>query len=151
MLGGGISLDVDSNRWYFTNQQRQRFTMGVTAEGIKKIAILDTLLGNRYLNPESVILIDEPESALHPAMLCDFLDIISNLANRGMQFFIASHSYFVIKKLYLLAQQKKQALPILSCQADGWAQYDLSDGMPDNPILHESVRLYEQEIDLALS
>jgi len=38
----------------------------VTAEGIKKIAILDTLLGNRYLDTSSIVFIDEPEAALHP-------------------------------------------------------------------------------------
>ncbi|WP_338845989.1 ATP-binding protein [Massilia sp. W12] len=151
MLGGAISLEADSNRWYFTNQQRQRFSMGVTAEGIKKIAILDTLLGNRYLALDSVVLIDEPEAALHPRLICEFLDIIAQLAARGMQFFIASHSYFVLKKLYLLAQEKQLSIPVLSQEDAGWEQHDLLQAMPHNPIVRESVRLYEQEVELALT
>ena len=58
----------------------QKFPIGVTSEGIKKIAILDTLLGNRYLDANSIVFIDEPESALHPVAVSDLLDIIAVLA-----------------------------------------------------------------------
>ena len=39
MIGGTIEYD-ETNRWYF-KKNGQRFPMGTTAEGIKKIAILD--------------------------------------------------------------------------------------------------------------
>jgi len=121
----------------------------VTAEGIKKIAILDTLLCNRYLTKNSIIFIDEPESALHPEAIAKLLDIIVILANHGIQFFIASHSYFVIKKLFLIAQEQKLSIPVLSYQNNEWLKSDLLEEMPDNPIINESIRLYEEEVDLA--
>ncbi|MBC8563457.1 AAA family ATPase [Jutongia huaianensis] len=44
-----------------------------------------------------MIFIDEIESALHPKAVCQFLDMIDNIANEmGLQVFITSHSYFVI-------------------------------------------------------
>ncbi|AGX88603.1 AAA family ATPase [Candidatus Symbiobacter mobilis] len=49
ILGGVVEYDETSGRWHFF-KGRHKFPIGVTAEGIKKIAILDTLLGNRYLN-----------------------------------------------------------------------------------------------------
>jgi predicted ATPase len=122
--------------------------MGVTAEGIKKIAILDTLLGNGYLSENSIIFIDEPEANLHPEMISKLLDIIAILAQHGIQFFIASHSYFVIKKLFLIAQEQQMSIPVLSYQNNEWVQSDLKDDIPDNPIIDESIRLYEQEVDL---
>ena len=67
----------------------------MTAEGIKKIAILDTLLGNRYLDLDAIVFFDEPESALHPSAISALLDIVAILASRGIQFFMASHSYLV--------------------------------------------------------
>lgn len=146
LLGGRIRFDVKNNRWQFQNKKNQRFQIGVTAEGVKKIAILDTLLGNRYLSPDSIVFIDEPESALHPKAISEFLDIIETLAACGIQFFIASHSYFVIKKLYLIAQRTQQSIPVLSCVDGEWQQEDMKDGMPPNPIIDESIRLYEEEV-----
>jgi AAA15 family ATPase/GTPase len=148
MLGGKIDFDEKAKRWQF-KRGGQRFPIGVAAEGIKKIAILDTLLGNRYLDLESIIFIDEPESALHPVALSRLLDIVATLAERGIQFFLASHSYFVIKKLYLIAREREMSIPILTAENDEWHSAHLKEGMPENAIINESIRLYEEEVDLA--
>ena len=149
ILGGVIEYDEASLSWLFV-KGRHKFPIGVTAEGIKKIAILDTLLGNRYLNTSSVVLIDEPESALHPTAISKLLDIVAMLAERGIQFFLASHSYFVVKKLFLMAQEKNWSIPVISASGDKWICDDLKNGMPDNPIIAESIRLYKEEVELAL-
>ena len=61
-------------------------------------------MGNGYLSDSSIVFIDEIESALHPDAIIQFLDMISYIANNmEIQFFIATHSYFVIKKLALIA------------------------------------------------
>lgn len=149
ILGGVIEYEEASSRWLFV-KGRHKFPLGVTAEGIKKIAILDTLLGNRYLDTNSVVLIDEPESALHPTAISQLLDIVAMLAERGIQFFMASHSYFVVKKLFLIAQERNWSIPVISANDNGWVCDDLKNGMPDNPIIAESIRLYQQEVELAL-
>jgi AAA15 family ATPase/GTPase len=148
LIDGKIEYDQTEKRWYF-KKGKQRFSIGVTAEGIKKIVILDTLLGNGQLDEDSIVFIDEPESNLHPKAIVDFLDIIALLAQQDIQFFLASHSYFVIKKLFLIAQEQRLSIPVLSYQNDEWVQSDLKDEMPDNPIINESIRLYEEEVDLA--
>lgn len=149
ILGGRVELDDTSGTWEFKKGQ-QKFPIGVTAEGIKKIAILDTLLGNRYLDPKSILFIDEPESALHPVAISKLLDIVALLSQRGMQFFLASHSYFVVKKLALIAKEQQVSVPVLSAGVDGWQSDDLLDGMPDNSIIDESIRLYREDLELAL-
>lgn len=147
MLGGKVEFDPVENRWQF-KKGNQKFPIGATAEGIKKIAILDTLLGNRYLGPGSIVFIDEPESALHPTAITKLIEIIVRLSQRGIQFFIASHSYFVIKALYLSACKHDVSVPVLSYMGGAWKADDLKDGMPENPIIDESIRLYEQEVEL---
>lgn len=150
ILDGKIEYDEKVGRWQF-KKGNQKFPIGVTAEGIKKISILDTLLGNRYLDPKSVIFIDEPESALHPTAISKFLDIIAILAESGIQFFMASHSYFVIKKLFLISQkQDNLSIPIISAVEDQWKTDNLREGLPDNPIINESIQLYKEEVELAL-
>lgn len=85
-------------------------------------------------------------------MVIDLLGIISLLAKAGMQFFIASHSYFVIKKLYLIAQSEGISIPVISfgnCPDDESIRIeDLKHGMPDNPIIDESIKLYREEMSL---
>ncbi len=149
IICGVVEYDEASGRWLFV-KGRHKFPIGVTAEGIKKISILDTLLGNRYLDINSVVLIDEPESALHPTAISQLLDIIAMLAERGIQFFLASHSYFVVKKLFLIAQEKSWPIPVISAMENGWHKDDLKNGMPENPIIRESVDLYRQEMEMAL-
>jgi AAA15 family ATPase/GTPase len=150
LLDGKIEYDEKVESWQF-KKGNQKFPISLTSEGIKKISILDTLLGNRYLDTESVIFIDEPEAALHPAAISKFLDIIAMLAESGIQFFLASHSYFVIKKLALIAQEKENfSIPVISTDNGNWKVADLKNGLPDNSIIDESIRLYEEEVRLIL-
>lgn len=97
-----------------------------------------------------MVLIDEPESALHPTAISQLLDIVAMLAERGIQFFMASHSYFVVKKLFLIAQERGWSIPVISAIGNTWVCDDLKNGMPDNPIIAESIHLYQQEVELAL-
>ena len=152
IIDGKVELDEATQRWYY-KKGNQKFSIGATSEGIKKIAILDRLLGNGYLTKSSVIFIDEIESALHPTAISEFLDIIDKIAfDMGIQVFIASHSYFVIKKLYINALKRNESVVCISLKEDGAIEYsDLLDGMPENSIINESVRLYEEEIEEVLS
>lgn len=147
ITGGVVSFDAKENRW-FLKKDGHTFPIELASDGIKKIGILDTLLGNRFLTKSSVVFIDELESSLHPTAISKFLDIVYELSACGVQFIISSHSYFVVKKLYLLAQKNRQSIPIISLDG-GYRVDDLLDGIPeDNQIIAESIRLYEEEIDL---
>ena len=43
------------------------------------------------------------------------------------------------------------SVPVLSLTVDGKPAYDdMADGMPDNSIIGESIRLYQQEVDWSL-
>lgn len=149
-LGGKIEFDPQKDRWTF-KKGSFRFPIGTTSEGTKKTAILDTLLGNRYLTTDSRIFIDEPEAALHPQAISELMEIITLLTECGIQFFIATHSYFVIKKLFIIALERGMSIPVLSL-GDGKAVYnDMLDGMPKNSIIDESVRLYEEEVRVSLA
>lgn len=148
-IDGKIIFDQISSEWKFKDKNNFVYPIGTTSEGVKKISIIETLLGNRYLSKGSIIFIDEPESNLHPKLLFEFMDIISELSKSGVQFFIATHSYFVVKKMYIIAQQlKTKSIPIISFENEQVNISDLKNGMPDNPIIDESINLYKEEINL---
>jgi AAA15 family ATPase/GTPase len=148
MFQGKIEFDTQNEKWIY-KQGNSKYSINATAEGIKKIAILDILLGNRYLTPQSVVFIDEPESALHPSAINELLEIVELLSEQGIQFFIATHSYFVVKKLYLTALKNQASLPVLIGGEDAnWTQDDLKDGMPQNSIIDEAIRLFDEEMEI---
>ena len=148
VINGKVDYDDNSGKWYYKNDANQKFSIGATSEGVKKISIMDRLLGNGYVNKESVLFIDELESALHPDAICDFLDMISYISHEmGIQVFISTHSYFVIKKLYLIALKNHDEVACISL-AKGKEPHicNLSDGMPENSIIQASIDLYKQEV-----
>lgn len=147
-LGGRIKYSKEKKAWQYI-QGKNTFDINITSEGTKKLAILDTLISNHFLTKGSIVFIDEPESGLHPDLLVELLSIIGELAKYGMQFFIASHSYFVIKKLYMLAHTLNMSIPVISFDFSGNVSVsDLKEGMPENPIIAQSIKLYEEELAL---
>jgi len=145
--------EIPEQRWRFRWGEYE-LPIGMAAEGAKKkIGIPDTLFRNERLSGGSIIFIDEPEAALHPEAVAGFLDVIATLVQlfqRDIQFFLASHSYFVIKKLYLLAQERELSVPVAMVGEKGGETADLSDDMPSNAIVDEAVRLYKADVELAL-
>jgi len=152
IIDGKVDYDDNSGKWIYKNSSNQRFSIGATSEGVKKIAIMDRLLANGYLSDNSIIFIDEIESALHPEAVCQYLDLIDIIANEmGLQCFITSHSYFVIKKLFLIALKRKGGVACISLSKDAEPQFcQMHEGMPLNSIIDTSIRLYEQEVNEVL-
>lgn len=152
VIDGKVEYDEGSGKWFYKNSKNQKFSIGATSEGVKKIAIMDRLLANGYLDNNSILFIDEIESALHPKAVCQYMDMIDTIANdMGLQVFITSHSYFVIKKLCLIALRKPGIVSCISLNKGQPIQVcDLHDGMPENSIIDTSIQLYEQEIEEVL-
>ena len=152
VINGKVDYDDNSGKWYYKNQSGQKFSIGATAEGVKKISIMDRLLANGYVNKDSVLFIDELESALHPDAICEFLDMIAYISNEmGIQVFISTHSYFVIKMLYLIALQYPGTVSCISLSKEKEPFVcDLSEGMPENSIIQTSIDLYRQEMNEVL-
>lgn len=148
MIGGRLEYNETKKEWQFRDSNRRIYDVSSTSEGVKKISILDVLLGNHYLDNHSIIIIDEIEANLHPAMITRFLETIQILAESGLQFFVSSHSYFVIKRLYVMAHRNNMSIPVLSFDDDGCHVSNLRDEMPKNPIIDESIALYRDEISL---
>ena len=147
-IGGKLEYDDDRKAWVFKDNNKHVFEINVTSEGIKRLSILDLLLGNHYLSRHSVVIIDEAEANLHPEMISRFMDILVTLAKSGLQVFISTHSYFVIKNLYILAHQQNISIPTYSFESGCVVRSDLKTEMPDNPIINESINIYRKEISL---
>lgn len=132
----------------------QQFSMQQTAEGIKKIGILTTLITNRQLGRGTVLFMDEPETALHPDAIRKMVEMLVAMSKAGVQIFIATHSYFVIKQMAIYAKKDKLSIKCWNLEKEVGMPvtnsfHDLIDGvLPSNSIVEESLKMYDQEIDL---
>jgi predicted ATPase len=151
LMGNG-RIDIERNQFIF-KRGFEKYSMSQTAEGVKKVGILSRLIRNRLLNQGSILFMDEPETNLHPKAIVSLVDLLFNLAQIGVQIYIATHSYFVLKRFELLTRQHNHLISVCSLsqtQKKGVTAdfYDLRDGMPPNPITDVSIALYEQDVKL---
>ena len=143
-------LEGEDKRWIFKEGQIKH-PIQITAEGTKRLALFDRLIGNRTLTPNSILFVDEPEATLHPLAVVAFMEILYLLSKSGIQVFLASHSYFVLKSLYIIAKRESINIQTLSfIDTSESTITDLHKEMPDNPIIDASIALYEDEIDVEL-
>lgn len=153
LFGGEIAKSKSDSQFVF-QRNGQTFTMPQTAEGIKKLGILTTLIRNRTLSKDSVLFLDEPETNLHPDYIVKLMTMLMDLSRAGVQIYLATHSYFAIKQLHILAKEHNASVAFCSLTRDGTTVrsdfFDLLDGMPDNPIINESIALYQREVSLDL-
>ena len=85
------SLAVDD--FSFRRSDGSVFNLLDCATGIKSFAILQLLLKNGSLNDKTLLIIDEPESHLHPQWIIEYARLIVLLnKHAGIKFFIASHN-----------------------------------------------------------
>lgn len=133
--------------WKFKASNNALHSIHLTAEGFKRISLLSWLLGNRTLSKRSILFIDEPEAVLHPQAIIMFMEMLGLLAKSGVQVFLATHSYYVLKKLHLMAKSGKADVQVLSLSTAGQQFSDLAEGMPQNSIIAASVKLYDEEFE----
>lgn len=131
------------------------FPVSLTAEGIKKIGILTTLINNRQLNSNSILFIDEPENSLHPHAIRELVKMLYQLASAGVQIFLATHNYFVLKQSYLTCREKNVKTNCYSIERStgngiSTKNYRLNDYFPENDISIAAIRMADDEIDLEL-
>lgn len=154
--GGEVEMEKDGNIVF--RRGKEVFNMHQTAEGIKKIGILSRLMRNRRLTPAggSMLFVDEPEVNLHPKAIVLFAEMLHEFAQSGIQVYLTTHSYFLLKRLEQLARQKRADYALLDLRKlDGTGVIGnvskLADGLPQNPIVEESLRLFDRDVELDLA
>lgn len=77
----------------------------LSAAGIKQIGIIEVLLQNNFLKENSFLIIDEPESNLHPEWQIKFAQILTLLVKElNIYIYLNSHSPMFIEAMSLYSQ-----------------------------------------------
>ena len=101
-----LSVSVEGSKVSFF-KGLQDIPNSQTPEGPKKALLLQQLFKKQILDLDehNVLFIDEPEANLHADAVVKFADVLHQLATMGVQIFLATHSYFLMKRLEQLAKE----------------------------------------------
>lgn len=109
-----LNVSFDKNEQKFKVESLgKKLEATLTSEGIRKLAVLLYLIRNGTLSGNSVLFWDEPEANLNPKWTEPIIKFLFELANEGVQIFIATHDYLFIRLLSLEAefQHKNKLTP----------------------------------------
>lgn len=94
-IKGTFRYDKDTNRLYYYSNGN-KFSPINTASGTKTFGVLQLLLQSRAIDPNRILIWDEPENHLHPEWQVAFADVILQLVAQGVPIVISTHSpYFI--------------------------------------------------------
>jgi AAA15 family ATPase/GTPase len=154
---GGGELKQEKGEFVFS-RGREKYGLRSVAEGIRKVSILSQLIRNRSITKNTILFIDEPETNLHPKAIVLLVEMLYLIAESGVQIYIATHSEFLLKRFEQLARGRQEQhfvqLVSLLRGESGELDYqcsDLADGLPDNPIIQQSITLFEEDARLDLA
>ncbi len=93
---------------FFLRNAQGNLEFTLLAEGMRKLGLLWVLIQNRALIDGSVLFWDEPETNLNPKLYGPVIDILLNLQRGGVQIFIATHDYAILKELDLRKEENDE-------------------------------------------
>ena len=110
IISGNVTLKENSfasDDFIFKRSDGEVFNLIECATGIKAFAILQILINNGSLTDKTLLIIDEPESNLHPQWIIEYARIIVLLNKEiGVKFFIASHNPDMVSALKYISQKE---------------------------------------------
>ncbi|GEO82144.1 AAA family ATPase [Pararhodospirillum oryzae] len=98
LLGGQV---VEQDQTFFLQGPEGALEFALVAEGARKLGLVLRLLRNGCVAPGSVLFWDEPESNLNPGLVGEVAEVILALQRLGVQIFLATHNYVLLKELDL--------------------------------------------------
>jgi predicted ATP-dependent endonuclease of OLD family len=112
ILQGQVSFETSELRQelLFQPQETTKLEMPIVSSMVKELAPLVLCL--RYLvEPNELLIIDEPEMNLHPAAQVEIAEFLAMLVNAGLQVLITTHSPYIVDHLANLMQAAKHENP----------------------------------------
>ena len=106
-IEGKITID---NEEFFLRNKQGKMEFSLLAEGFRKLGLLWVLIQNGTLLNGSVLFWDEPEANLNPQLLKTIVKILLELQKMGVQIFIATHDYVLLKEFDLQAIEADRLL-----------------------------------------
>ena len=151
-LGGKVTIHGEE---FFLSGEQGEIEFTLLAEGLRKLGLLSLLIRNGSLRPGAVLFWDEPETNLNPKLYGVVIEVLLELQRLGVQVFLATHDYVILKELDLQAKEgdkvafhslyRSDETGEIACQTS--AAYS---GMHPNAIADTFSSIYDRHVTRAL-
>ena len=152
IIGGEVTTEGEE---FFLSSKQGNLEFMLLAEGMRKLGLLWRLIWNGTMSKGSILFWDEPETNLNPKLFGPLVEILLELQRMGVQIFIATHDYVILKELDLrLNSQDQIAFHSLYHESEnGQIHLHTTEAYLDihpNAIAQAFDSLYDREIERSL-
>lgn len=103
---------VEKKENFYLKNKSGELEFPLLAEGFRKLGLLYTLIHNGTLTKGSILFWDEPEANLNPKLAKTVVRILLELQRQGVQIFISTHDYVLLKEFQMAANAENNLLYI---------------------------------------
>ncbi len=97
-LTGNLKFDEKSHSFLY-DTGKYTINSNNVASGIKTLALFDLLVMGEYVNSENLLILDEPETNLHPKWQVQYAKVICDLVRGGAKVLVNTHSPYMLEAL----------------------------------------------------
>jgi ABC-type hemin transport system ATPase subunit len=147
---------VEKKEEFFLKNKQGELEFTLLAEGLRKLGLLWLLIQNGVLVNGAVLFWDEPETNLNPQLFSVVVDILLQLHRMGVQVFVSTHDYAILKE-FELAAAPEDAIAYHALYRPAPASgvvvetADVPFKLDHSPIAEAMTSLYDREIARSLA
>ena len=141
MIHGSFGYDRKSRSYYFESDNN-KYSLENVASGVKSFATLDLFISYGILKSDSILILDEPETNLHPLLQVRYAELLCSLIKKtSIRMLINSHSPFFIEALALYASKElpDDSLRLYFTRMHDDYHAEISDVTKDPSVIYESL------------
>ena len=149
LINGGITYSEESNAYIFT-QNGYEYLLKNTSSGTKSLAIIELLLRNGLINNTSILIIDEPETHLHPEWQVKFAEILVFIAKATeAKVLISTHSPYFVEAVetYSISTNFTENTKFYTIELEDTFYSSIQDVTDDTSIIFDSLAKPYTELD----
>lgn len=146
---------ITKDEEFFHNSKQGNLEFSLLAEGLRKLALLWILIQNGTLLEGSILFWDEPEANLNPKTMRTAVEILLELQRMGVQVFVATHDYVILKEFDLQAGKKDRVVYHGLSRSPGTREIEIQSTdsylqLDSNAIADTFGDLYDRDMERAM-
>lgn len=146
---------IEKNETFYLKNKNGELEFPLLAEGFRKLGLLYRLIQNESLTHGSMLFWDEPEANLNPRLSQTVVKILIELSKMGVQIFISTHDYVLLKEFQLAITNQKDVMYHVLYRNDKneitHASTNDLDELSPNAIDSTYSRILDDEIQIGLA
>ena len=140
----------ENDEFFIIKRNGRKIPFALEAEGIKKIGALWKLLMGKRITTDTILFWDEPEANINPTIMPVVVDALLELSRQGVQVFLATHEYNMMKYFSVKKKDSDQVAFISLKKSENGVVSESEEDynlLEHNPIVAANIKLVEANIE----